>query len=95
METQTPETESTRGDISVNQTNKDESNSRMEGFIKDELNCLLNEKELAKGEVDPGRGSFENENNSAPIGDGHLTVLKQKVFFLKFSRYSNLKPMPS
>ncbi|KAJ1405894.1 coiled-coil domain-containing protein [Sesbania bispinosa] len=50
METQTPGTEGTSGDASINQASIDESNSRMEGFIKEELNCVLNEKELAEGQ---------------------------------------------
>lgn len=74
METQTG---GTKGETSINQANKDESNSRMEGFIKDELNYVLNEKEMGKGEVDAGRGPVGNEENPAPIGDG------QKVSFLK------------
>ncbi|XP_061353169.1 uncharacterized protein LOC133297951 [Gastrolobium bilobum] len=78
METQTPGTEGTKCDTSINQANKDESSSRVEGFIKDEVNFVLNEKELAEGQVDAGRGSFENEENPPHIGDEHSTVLKQK-----------------
>lgn len=81
METQTPETEGTKGDASINQAVKDESNSKMEGFSRDELNCVIVEKELTEGQVGAGRGSFGNEEKSSPVGDGHLTVLKQKVYF--------------
>lgn len=79
METQKcSRVEGTEGDVSINQDNKDESSSGIEGFIKDELNCVLNGKEFPEGQVDPGRGSFGNEGNPVHIGDGHLTVLKQK-----------------
>lgn len=72
METQTPGTGNTRGDTSVSQANKGSDS------VNDELNCVLNEKELAIGEIDAGRGIFGNEENPSPIGDGHLTVLQQK-----------------
>ncbi|TKY47058.1 Coiled-coil domain-containing protein 2 [Spatholobus suberectus] len=80
METQTCGTEGTKVDVSINQANKDkdESSSTMEGFIKDELNCVLNEKGFPEERVNAGRGSFGNEENPAHIRDGHLTVLKQK-----------------
>ncbi|RDX83152.1 Coiled-coil domain-containing protein 22-like protein, partial [Mucuna pruriens] len=77
METQTHGTEGTKGDVSINKTNKDESSSKREGFIKDELNCVLNEKELLEGQVDVGRGLFGNEENRAHTRDGHLTAVKQ------------------
>ncbi|QCD78131.1 hypothetical protein DEO72_LG1g1761 [Vigna unguiculata] len=78
MDTQTHGTESTKGDVFINQANKDESNSRMEGFIKDEFNCVLNAQELSEGQVDDGGGSIENKENPAHIECGNLTVLKQK-----------------
>ncbi|KAL2332852.1 hypothetical protein Fmac_014065 [Flemingia macrophylla] len=79
METQTRGTEGAKGDITINQANNDKSSSRIEGFINDELNCVLNEKEFPEGQVDAGRGSFGNEENPTHIGDGHLTFLKQKI----------------
>ncbi|XP_020232843.1 coiled-coil domain-containing protein 22 isoform X1 [Cajanus cajan] len=78
MESQTCGTEGSKGDISINQANNDESSSRIEGFLKDELNCVLNEEEFPEGRVDAGRGSFGNEENPTHIGDGHLTLWKQK-----------------
>ncbi|KAG4377276.1 hypothetical protein GLYMA_18G074900v4 [Glycine max] len=78
MEPQTLEIEVTKDDVSINRANKDESSSRMEGFIKDEFDCVLNEKEPPEGQVDAGGGSFGNEENPFHIGDGPLTVLKQK-----------------
>ncbi|KAG5090852.1 hypothetical protein JHK82_049630 [Glycine max] len=78
MEPQTREIEGTKDDVSINQANKDESSSRMEGFIKDEFDCVLNEKEPPEGLVDAGGGSFGNEENPFHIGDEPLTVLKQK-----------------
>ncbi|KAK7301899.1 hypothetical protein RJT34_12776 [Clitoria ternatea] len=78
MDTQTPGTEGTKVVACINQANRDGSNSKMEGCIKDELNYVLNEKELAKGLVGVGRGSFEVEENPFHIDDGHLTDLKQK-----------------
>ncbi|KAL5164607.1 Coiled-coil domain-containing protein 22 [Glycine soja] len=78
MEPQTREIEGTKDDVSINQANKDESSSRMEGFIKDEFDCVLNEKEPPEGQVDAGGGSFGNEENPFHIGDEPLTVLKQK-----------------
>jgi len=77
--------ESTKGDVFINQVNKDESSSRTEGFIKDEFNCVLNAKELSEGQVDVGGGSLGNEENPAYIGGENLTVLKQKVCFLTIS----------
>jgi len=44
MDTQIHGRESTKGDVFINQAKKDESSSRMEGFIKDEFNCVLNAK---------------------------------------------------
>lgn len=85
MDTKTHGTESTKGDIFINQANKDESSSRMEGFIKDEFNCVLNAKELSEGQVDAGGGSIGNKENPARLGGGNLSVLKQKVCFLKIS----------
>ncbi|KAL5077336.1 hypothetical protein RYX36_016320 [Vicia faba] len=73
METQTPGTGSTRDKTSITEASIDGSNS-----VNDELNCLLNEKKLAVEEVDAGMGSFGNEENSAPIVDGHLTDSQQK-----------------
>lgn len=70
--------EGIEGDVSINLANKDESSSRIEGFFKDELNCVLNEMDFPEGQTDAGRGSFGNEENPVHIGDGHLTVLKQK-----------------
>ncbi|XP_058749973.1 uncharacterized protein LOC131622975 isoform X2 [Vicia villosa] len=67
-------TGSTREDISISQASIDGSNS-----VNDELNSVLNENKLAVEEVDAGMGSFGNEENSAPIGDGHLLVSKQKI----------------
>ncbi|XP_014517938.1 coiled-coil domain-containing protein 22 homolog [Vigna radiata var. radiata] len=78
MDTKTHGTESTKGDIFINQANKDESSSRMEGFIKDEFNCVLNAKELSEGQVDAGGGSIGNKENPARLGGGNLSVLKQK-----------------
>ncbi|KAK7305276.1 hypothetical protein VNO77_43178 [Canavalia gladiata] len=78
METQTPGTEGTKGNASINQANKAESSSRMEGSIEDDLNCVLNEKELPEGQVVGERGSLGNKENPAHIRDGHLTDLKQK-----------------
>lgn len=85
MEPQTLEIEVTKDDVSINRANKDESSSRMEGFIKDEFDCVLNEKEPPEGQVDAGGGSFGNEEKPFHIGDGPLTVLKQKVCFLQIS----------
>ncbi|CAK8565766.1 unnamed protein product [Lathyrus sativus] len=73
METRTPGIGSTRGYASITQASLDGSNS-----VIDELNCVLNEKKLAVEEVDSRMGSFGNEENPAPAGDGHLTVSKQK-----------------
>lgn len=78
METQTPGTRSTRDDTFIAQASIDGYNS-----VNGELNCVLNEKKLAVEEVDARMGSFGNEENSAPIGDGHLLVSKQKVSFMK------------
>ncbi|KAE9591053.1 hypothetical protein Lal_00021509 [Lupinus albus] len=80
MEAQMPETESTMADAFTNEVNKtylhtkemdvttsdDESGFGVETFSKDDR------------QVDAGRGSFGNEENSAHIGDGKLTVLKQQ-----------------
>ncbi|XP_058788111.1 uncharacterized protein LOC131662361 [Vicia villosa] len=73
METQTPGTGSIRDDTCIAQASIDRSNS-----VNGELNCVLNEKKLAVEEVNARMGSFGNEENSAPIGDGHLLVSKQK-----------------
>ncbi|CAJ1963844.1 unnamed protein product [Sphenostylis stenocarpa] len=78
MNTQTRGTESTNGDVFINQDNKDESSSRMEGFINNEFNCVLNAKGLSEGQVDAEGGSLGNEENPAHSGGGHLSVLKQK-----------------
>ncbi|CAL0309737.1 unnamed protein product [Lupinus luteus] len=80
MEAQTPETESTIADAFTNKVNKiylhtkemdvttsdDESGFWVETFSKDDR------------QVDAGTGSFGNEENSAHIDDGNLTVLKQQ-----------------
>jgi hypothetical protein len=78
METQTPGIGSISGDTSITRANIDRSNS-----INDELDCVLNEKELNLGEVDDERGPFINEENPSLIGDGHFTVSQQKVSFIK------------
>ncbi|KAK7333335.1 hypothetical protein VNO80_30103 [Phaseolus coccineus] len=78
MDTRIHGRESTKGDVFINQANKDESSSRMEGFIKGEFNCVLNAKELSEGQVDAGGDSLGNEENPAYNGGGNLTVLKQK-----------------
>jgi len=85
MDTHINGRESTKGDVFINQANKDESSSRMKGFIKDEFNCVLNAKELSEAQVDGGGGSSGNEENPVYIGGENLTVLKQKVCFLKIS----------
>jgi hypothetical protein len=78
METQTPGIGSTSSNTSITRANIDRSNS-----VNDELDCVLNEKELNLGEVDNESGSFINEENPSLIGDGHFTVSQQKVFFIQ------------
>ena len=97
LETQAPETAGTRAGVPIGQASEtclypkemdvtaagDESSSRMEGFCKDEENCILNEKDSDKGQVDAGKVSFGNEETAPHVSGGHMSVVKQKVTLTK------------
>lgn len=89
LEMHLPETLRTEPDASINRDNQtatDSSSSSMADLSKDEHACALNEEDLVKGLVVAVRDSSGNEEIDAHMANGHIPVLKQKVYFhTKFS----------